>query len=347
MKKIAPIFLLSALLFLIGVNIYKYYVVNTENRRGLDGIVDMGSATTLDDCYYIIFDKNDNANRIGYFISGNMIGIKSQHYSLINIILNRQNEARWGAKEYTYVDIATHETVATINYDAMIGKQNLYGYCDPLIYFYDENDEMNVLCSYYYQRNFWGKSQELEGGLIYNFVSKKKNTEEWDWEDYSWMREYVDNIRVAEFMKLSGHLILVNTSYLQANGLDDKVLYIGNEEGYRGLQVAISLEKLPNDNRRLYSEFPQLKKYKGEQSDGFVILEFSMDLKPDEIVEMLIDENDTVSYEGVLVSAECSIDGEDHYVADYEQYMYYFDLEKQEAKQEVWMCYYSEEYKAL
>lgn len=325
----------------IGANIFRYYRINEKYKDNLDYIVDMGGASTIEDCKYVIVNDSVDVHKLESIVCGEYICGESECYSFLNVVLNRQGDTTWttwSSKEYTYIDILTHEKVATVNYDSMIKKQSSYGACTPLSYFYDENGDLNVFCHYFYQKDILGRYCKSEGLMIYNFGTKKVSSEDVKLGSGSELQEYARGFGRKEFEESINHHIITNCSYLKSNNLDEKILCISASD--KGSLYIIPLSNLPNENERLYSEFCDLKKYKDNVENGYVVLVMSYKLNPDEIVEMLIEDDETVSYEGVYIEAEDSIDGENHFITNYEQYMHFFDKDSG-------LLYYSDEYKSL
>ena len=84
-------------------------------------------------------------------------------------------------------------------------------------------------------------------------------------------------------------------------------------------EIWIERDLLPQENRLLYTDFPGLKEY--EASDyRSVYIHFSRDLTQEEILSMLIEEGEEISFEGCVLPAESSIDGKEHEIHSFEEY---------------------------
>ena len=84
-------------------------------------------------------------------------------------------------------------------------------------------------------------------------------------------------------------------------------------------EIVLRKELLPQENRLLYTDFPGLKKYENPDYK-FVKFYFSRDLTQEEILSMLIEEGEEISFEGCVLPAESSIDGKEHEIHSFEEY---------------------------
>ena len=76
---------------------------------------------------------------------------------------------------------------------------------------------------------------------------------------------------------------------------------------------------LPDENELLYTEFPELKNYVGADNDRVYICLGGYPT-PEEILSMLIEEGEEISFEGCVLPAESSIDGKEHEIHSFEEY---------------------------
>ena len=114
---------------------------------------------------------------------------------------------------------------------------------------------------------------------------------------------------------------------MQANGIkiskgtdlpDDSVKLINfSERGY--FCICLNRNSLPKENSTLYAEFPGLKDYQGEDGD-MVYIYLGGYPTPEEILSMLIEEGEEISFEGCVLPAESSIDGKEHEIHSFEEY---------------------------
>ena len=83
--------------------------------------------------------------------------------------------------------------------------------------------------------------------------------------------------------------------------------------------IEIQKGSLPEENAVLYTEFPELKNYVGEDND-MVCFFLEGYPTPEEILSMLIEEGEEISFEGCILPAESSIDGKEHEIHSFEEY---------------------------
>ena len=117
-------------------------------------------------------------------------------------------------------------------------------------------------------------------------------------------------------------------SLVEANGFaveeteDGKGKYflVGAYPCWKGMvQIKMSTEYLPGKNEALYSEFPKLKEYQGEE--GLAVCIYLSDYpSAEEIFKLFMEEGQEVSFEGAVLDAELSIDGQEHEIHSFEEY---------------------------
>ena len=83
--------------------------------------------------------------------------------------------------------------------------------------------------------------------------------------------------------------------------------------------IRLTKDTLPKENSILYTEFPGLKGYQGADND-LISIYISGDISAEEILSMLIEEGEEISFEGCVLPAESSIDGKEHEIHSFEEY---------------------------
>ena len=84
-------------------------------------------------------------------------------------------------------------------------------------------------------------------------------------------------------------------------------------------EISIHRDLLPQENQLLYTDFPGLKEYENPDYK-YVTIYFSRDLTQEEILSMLIEEGEEISFDGCVLPAESSIDGKEHEIHSFEEY---------------------------
>lgn len=105
---------------------------------------------------------------------------------------------------------------------------------------------------------------------------------------------------------------------LKSNGLsEDKTFIVGSGSSARFIELDSSM--LPNENQRLYGLFPGLKEYKG--TDGLIVYIMMKEFPTmEEVLLMILEEGQEISFEGCVLPAELSIDGKEHEIDSFEDY---------------------------
>jgi len=104
---------------------------------------------------------------------------------------------------------------------------------------------------------------------------------------------------------------------MKANGLNGTFLKNDTDKGYWCIEIDKDI--LPEENSILYSKFPGLKDYRGEDGERVYIC-LMEEPTPEEVVTMLLEEGEEISFEGCVLPAESSIDGQEHEIHSFEEY---------------------------
>jgi len=107
--------------------------------------------------------------------------------------------------------------------------------------------------------------------------------------------------------------------------LGDNNLFIYRDQ-VSGCAINIKRSMLPKENQLLYTEFPGLKEYEGTDED-WVCLYFEKNLTQEEIISLFVEEGEEISFEGCVLRANDSIDGQDHEIHSFEELEQWVDVE--------------------
>ena len=98
------------------------------------------------------------------------------------------------------------------------------------------------------------------------------------------------------------------------------------------VKLSFTTDKLPKNNKKLYEKFPDLKEKLEELEEKGLRarLEVVLTGKPsyEEIMELLMEEGREPVFEGIKISAEDSVDGEEHEVHSFDDWRTYYRLEE-------------------
>ena len=85
------------------------------------------------------------------------------------------------------------------------------------------------------------------------------------------------------------------------------------------IYIETSVKNLPENNEALYREFPELKDYVGNEDD-IVSLYLQEELTDEEIMRLLMEDGEKISFEGCVLPADESKDGEEHEIHSFEEF---------------------------
>ena len=86
------------------------------------------------------------------------------------------------------------------------------------------------------------------------------------------------------------------------------------------MTIQITGGTLPLNNTKLYDQFPGLKEYQGN-NEVMVTIYFEEEPSAEDILSLLIEEGQEISYEGCVLPAELSVDGQSHDIHRFEEYV--------------------------
>lgn len=210
----------------------------------------------------------------------------------------------------------------------------------------DVNELMEQEREYQITSNVSFKTVEVEGKECIRFVLERIPDEEDDrWNtdckylyvnidtlDAFTMTGEEDEVRVTENSDVKREMSIFDEwgeySLKDANGFScqekeggkEKYFYISEYPCWEGMaQVWMTTDYLPKENQALYSEFPQLKEYQGKEGmDIWIYL--SNYQSAEEIFKLFLEEGQEVSFEGAVLDAELSVDGQEHEIHSFEEY---------------------------
>lgn len=125
--------------------------------------------------------------------------------------------------------------------------------------------------------------------------------------------------------------LLKDESFLVNNGLQDKFIYMENGDSFycRELVLAMKVSDIPEDcdlfwDKKIKEKFRDDEKIK----NGYIIFAIPFDFDAEYVVKILNGKDYEVSYDGVVVPAEESIDGLEHSISSFDEYKEFTGLDK-------------------
>lgn len=116
-------------------------------------------------------------------------------------------------------------------------------------------------------------------------------------------------------------------NFLEINGfiresIDKKGIYVDYTDSWRDGVIIVEMpaSMLPENNAKLYAEFPQLKEYDIKAGDC-VRLFFAGYPDAEEIMGMLMEDGTELTYEGCILNEIKSIDGKEHEISNMDDYI--------------------------
>ncbi|GFI04521.1 hypothetical protein IMSAGC005_03373 [Lachnospiraceae bacterium] len=116
-------------------------------------------------------------------------------------------------------------------------------------------------------------------------------------------------------------------NFLEINGfiresIDKKGIYVDYTDSWRDGVIIVEMpaSMLPENNVKLYAEFPRLKEYDIKAGDC-VRLFFAGYPDAEEIMGMLMEDGTELTYEGCILDSVLSIDGKEHEVSNMDEYI--------------------------
>lgn len=84
-------------------------------------------------------------------------------------------------------------------------------------------------------------------------------------------------------------------------------------------EVSIATYALPNENKKLYGKFPELKQFQGQE--GLIAKIFLANYpSPEEIMKLFLEDGHEISFEGCVMDGKYSIDGLPHEINSFDEF---------------------------
>lgn len=153
-------------------------------------------------------------------------------------------------------------------------------------------------------------------------------------EEYDFEREHSLNSRYANAIKRPEALVEKERVYNFSMGILEDEIGLLEENGFTeeesgnfwvraidetSIYIHLEAGMLPEENERLYKEFPGLKGYEGKAADDVYIC-LNGYLTAEEVLSMVLEEGQEISFEGCVLPAESSVDGKEHEINSFEDY---------------------------
>ena len=121
---------------------------------------------------------------------------------------------------------------------------------------------------------------------------------------------------------------------LAVNGISGSTgrIFVGASKFPGAANIVLSATFLPQESESLYSRFPGLKEYIG-QEDLVVRIVLSDYPSPEEILEMLMEDGQEISFQGLVISGDRSIDGQEHEIHSFEDFFRLVDRSRWEVEE--------------
>lgn len=152
-----------------------------------------------------------------------------------------------------------------------------------------------------------------EGKIVDNsIIDEYKYTE--DEEEY-FKSFYILCDRYCNFKEINGFI----TEYEEGDLPKIDVIYTRTwRDGI--IEVIMQVSDMPDENARLYGEFPELKGYEAEGEEE---VKFCFAGYPDaeEVLGMLLEEGTEITFEGCILEAENAVDGQEHEISCVDDYI--------------------------
>ena len=148
-------------------------------------------------------------------------------------------------------------------------------------------------------------------------------------EDWNYWAKYdTEEIKEAKIQAAWDTDAGANYIYFLLNTKERKMDVVVDAENYdyeKGkvfCVISCTGASLPEENGKLYGEFPALKKYQGLEEKEIDLIFFDIPSN-EEIVEMFVEEGQEISYGGVTIRAQDSIDGKEHQINSIDEFYLY------------------------
>lgn len=322
------LFLVFAVIF--GLKKYNYYLeMIAELNRQYDngqGLLMVERSKEIEGAVCIV--TKDEYSAMSFHSFDDYLYYGSSKIGFENIFAQK-TRYRNGRIVISFLDIETGELVKEIDLAKVVGVREI----DSSFEYYCRNIEGERCLLYFIDIN----NTNVLYIISIDDESVIREIRSEDEESVKLSNEFKSLIEEENKKNLSASLnqqLLCNESYMEANGLVDKLNLKVNYGYDMGKSMYLKLSDLPEENDRLYSEFPQLLYYKENavNTNECVSFLFPYTISADEIVEMFVEEGTSVSYEGVFIPKDYTNDGKEHMISCLDEYLEYIDESKLKSK---------------
>lgn len=309
------------------------YHIKESNIDIRNNIILMDKGQNIDHSKFILVDGSDNVKQVLNSICFDYIECRTKEYSIFDLMLQRDRQYREVVSYY--FDIDSGKEVDRICHSQLQKEWDESSWFADTYYAYD--GKRSICLETYVNRKLTDYTYVRSGYVIYNMDSQKIDETEnvlYFKEDYHYLNEWIYPQKSMKNPILCNQYLLINETYYESNDLKYDMQYTSWYKNTwcetMGVPLVMLISDLPRSNKALYDEFPDLLEAKNDLSmqDYYVILIFPYSMNADEVVKMITEEGHEVSYEGVYVPEEYSIDEQRHDVDSFEEYMQYLKVEE-------------------
>lgn len=292
-------------------------------------IISMDNGENIEHSYYIVVEDEDTVRAVANNIAFDYLSYREKRCSIFDLFKSDSQDA--GYIYIDFIDIKTEKNVQSIN-KSKLGV-NLYEIINLSEHYFVSKDGKEYLANIYLKKNRFTGDYKT-GYVLYDIEGKGidyKEEKQGDYSEFENYRSYILGIKENDTQIGLSQLLLEQEEFIATNELkyDLRWSEVGPSE-VNGVLLVQKISNLPQNNPALYTEFPYLLEAINNSSmqDCYVILVFPYSMNADEVVRMITEEGHEVSYDGVFVSEDYSIDGQKHYVNNFEEYMQYLKVEE-------------------
>lgn len=349
-------------IFILIIVVYAIYIaIKTDSVNKLPEnqgeLVDMdkivykgyGSAATADsglDIYayydFIIVDNLEDVDSTVSKLRFNAIEYRSYHYSFIDVMLSRYNDLKCADVVYTYYNVGSsgiHDGVVEINRNKLFFtglnrlKSEIAG-PEKFMSLLDDNPDCFILKNLTvvaFNGDHLNSEVNIDNVVLCSSVGdivigRIDYPNDVVLSGHKTIREISAGYRMWYYTYNKRTDLLFDSTFISNNDLDGKLVYLDNDNSYCAteLVLAIKVSDLSKDSQL----FQENKEFLENERimDGYVIFMIPFDFNAEYVVKILNGKDYEVSYDGVVVSAKDSIDGEEHPISSFDEYIEYTGL---------------------
>lgn len=353
MKKVKIVIFITSTFVILAIAIYLYLnqieVKEEYDADIFDSIVTMYSGSNNSEALcFIVSDEHELRNIVNRMYFGSLEH-KYLQYTKYDKLMGRVGNKEYADKVSEFVNVASSDVWRSVNITNITkSSKNLNETMDSnklpfggLVSYYgaswNEEGCIIIKCDYMSITN----QEIIEKYIVYNLETERidKTYEINLLADTTSFEDIVIAHKCSNTTKGVNQSLLHFKEYRQANRLADTVINLASSypDGEpNGCPIALKVSDLPQNNTKLYDEFPELIEVKNDNfmDDYYVILVFPYSMNADEVVTMITEEGHEVSYEGVYIHEKLSVDGERHYVGSFEEFEQYRRIDEEQVSLE-------------